>query len=116
MKSSAAPTMAPVTDLDTFYAVTQMERLSIWFFDADWCGPCRIVRARYLELVAHYGEQVLFHRVDVDDEPGICSALHVLRIPATHAYRAGTALDWPWPGPPAATAQEEYRAWIDRHL
>ena len=116
MESFNSPGLIDLTELDTFYAVTQLERLSIWFFDADWCGPCRLVHVRYRHLAEHYGVQVLFYRVDVDDVPEICEALHVQQIPKTFAYRMGEVLDWPWPGFSAATTQEEYQSWIDRHL
>lgn len=43
----------------------------------------------------HYGDQVLFDQVDVDDVPETCEALHVQQLPKNLACRMGEALDWP---------------------
>ncbi|MFD8008706.1 thioredoxin family protein [Streptomyces sp. NPDC058955] len=105
-----------ITDLETFYGLAQRDRLYICFADADWCGPCRVLRARYSRLASDYAGHELFHRFDVDVVPEVAQALHVQMLPTTFVYRNGEPLDWPWPGAPGPATQEEYRAWIDRHL
>ncbi|MGX1757207.1 thioredoxin family protein [Streptomyces lydicus] len=116
-ESSAVSRLQNVADLDIFYGIIQMERLSVWFADATWCAPCQLLRARYEQLALVYEGRVDFCRVDADQAATIISVLNVQKMPSTYVFRTGVALDWPWPvaGVPTATLKQ-YRQWLDTHM
>ena len=113
--TTTSSSLQNVTDLDSFYGITQMDHLSVWFADAAWCGACQRLRARYEELALVYGPTVDFCRVDVDQAQDLSQVLHVQQLPSTFAFRKAAALDFPWPvGVPTASLAQ-YREWIDKH-
>lgn len=105
-----------VMDVETFYGIIQMDRLSIWMADSPSCWPCKRLRERYRRLSRVFEGRVEFCRVGREFAPVVCDVLHVGATPATFAFRRGEALDWPWPLGVPATSEAQYRAWIDRHV
>ncbi|MDC2959283.1 co-chaperone YbbN [Streptomyces gilvifuscus] len=104
-----------VADLDTFYGITQMDHLSIWFADADWCSACPRLRERYRELALVYGSAVDFCRVDVDQAQAISQVLNVQALPSTYAFRKAVELDFPWQVGVPMVSMAQYREWINKH-
>jgi len=48
---------------------------------ADWCGPCRMLHPTLVSLARKYAGQVAFYQINVDENPGIASALGTNGIP-----------------------------------
>ena len=62
--------------------------LVLVFFEADWCGPCKQLRA-VVETVAEKHPEVHVHSYDVDAEKDQLSLFHVDGIPTLMLFKAG---------------------------
>jgi thioredoxin 1 len=59
-------------------------------FWAPWCGPCKTVEAVFTELEAERTD-VLFARMNVDENAGTASRYGVLNLPTAILFAAGAA-------------------------
>lgn len=50
-------------------------------FYATWCGPCKQLAPILVELEQKHKGDVIFKRVDVDQEPDLANEFHVEAIP-----------------------------------
>ncbi len=62
-------------------------------FWASWCGPCMIMEPIVEKLAAKYSDQVIFGKVNVDEEINISSRYEVFSIPTFMVFRGGRPLD-----------------------
>ncbi|KAI9101370.1 thioredoxin-like protein [Phlyctochytrium arcticum] len=60
-------------------------------FYATWCGPCKVVAPRFEQLASKY-PNVVFLKVDVDEQQGIARTASVTAMPTFHLYRGGKRL------------------------
>ena len=91
------PTHTPVLDLDDqsfFDALTDC--VTVVDFWAPWCGPCKILQPRF-DAVARSNARnprLQFVRVNVDESPGVASALNVMGIPTLVVFdQTGNVID-----------------------
>lgn len=57
------------------------KRPAILDFYADWCGPCRQLSPRLVELAKKYEGQVDVYKIDIDDEAELARVFGVRSIP-----------------------------------
>ncbi|MQY25391.1 thioredoxin [Nocardia aurantia] len=71
-------------------------------FWADWCGPCKAFAPTY-EASSEKHSDVVYGKVDTEDQQGLASAANIRSIPTIMAFREGV-LVFAQPGalPPAA--------------
>ena len=50
-------------------------------FYADWCGPCKMVAPIMKELAAKYKDEIIFYKIDVDEEKELAAMFGVNSIP-----------------------------------
>jgi thioredoxin 1 len=62
-------------------------------FWATWCGPCMIMDPIVDKLAAKYSEQVVFGKVNVDEEINISSRYQVFSIPTFMIFKNGQPMD-----------------------
>ncbi len=62
-------------------------------FWATWCGPCRIMEPVIEKLAAKYNNNVVFGRVNVDEEMALSSRYQVFSIPTFMLFKNGTPVD-----------------------
>ena len=55
--------------------------LEIKKFEADWCGPCRMLKPVFQQLESKYGNSVKFSYIDVDKNNEIAQKYSVRGIP-----------------------------------
>lgn len=48
----------------------------------DWCMPCKFAAPHFERLSKRYGDDAVFVKVNVDQEPAIASALRVQGVPS----------------------------------
>jgi len=50
-------------------------------FEADWCGPCRMLKPTFQKLEETFGNSVKFSYINVDEQQELASQYNVLSIP-----------------------------------
>lgn len=80
-------------------------------FWASWCGPCRIMDPVVERLASKYGE-VVFGKVNVDEEMGLSSNYQVFSIPTFMLFKNGQPMD----GAIGAVGEASLEAMVKRAL
>lgn len=60
--------------------------VDIW---APWCGPCRTLSPRLLQVSEAYVGQIDVWKINADEEPELVRALKIMGIPTLLIYRDG---------------------------
>ena len=50
-------------------------------FEADWCGPCRMLKPTFEKLQESFGNSVKFSYINVDEQQELASQYNVRSIP-----------------------------------
>jgi thioredoxin 1 len=58
-------------------------------FWAPWCAPCRMVAPIVDELSEEYDGQVVFAKVNTDEQPNIAARYGIRSIPTLLVFKAG---------------------------
>ncbi|MBQ8708577.1 MAG: thioredoxin [Succinivibrionaceae bacterium] len=64
--------------------------LDLW---APWCGPCRSLGTIIKDFAAEADDQVVFAKLNVDENTEIPARLHVTSIPLLALYKNGQVVD-----------------------
>ena len=56
------------------------EKLRVLYFSAPWCGPCKIFKPAFNEIVDQY-DDIDVQRIDVDDTPIFAQEYLITSIP-----------------------------------
>ncbi|MFJ6214763.1 thioredoxin [Streptomyces sp. NPDC092296] len=73
---------------DDFITTVQSDGIRLVDFWASWCGPCRSFAPVY-DRVAEKNPDVLFAKVNTEDQPELSSALEIRSIPTLMVFRDG---------------------------
>jgi thioredoxin len=84
------PDMSSLESLssETFPTVTSARRVLV-DFGADWCPPCRTLAPTFEKAAQQYADQLIFAKVDIDEEPELAQSLHIHSIPTLVAFENG---------------------------
>jgi thioredoxin 1 len=58
---------------------------------ASWCGPCRAFGPIFEAAAGHHPD-VVFGKVDTEDQPGLAATFDIRSIPTVMAFRDGVLL------------------------
>lgn len=73
-------------------AATKTSRLSIIYFTASWCGPCRHIAPVFSNLASKY-PKVVFLKVDIDEARDAASEYNVSSVPVFFFVKNGREVD-----------------------
>jgi len=62
-------------------------------FWANWCGPCKVMDPVVEKLAEKYSNEVVFGKVNVDEEINISSRYQVFSIPTFMVFKGGRPMD-----------------------
>ena len=62
-------------------------------FWAPWCGPCRMISPIVEELSSEYDGQVLFAKMNTDENPATPTQYNVMSIPTLMLFKDGKLVD-----------------------
>ena len=83
------PEIINITESSFDQAVLQSSKLVVVDFWAPWCGPCKLITPILDNLNREYAGEVVFGKVNVDDEPGLAEKYHVRGIPTLLFFKGG---------------------------
>ena len=72
--------VATKAELDAILAEAGSKTLIVIDFSAVWCGPCKMIAPVYEELANEYTD-VIFLKVDVDENPEVTEMFQVMSMP-----------------------------------
>lgn len=77
------------TDANFEAEVLKANKLVLVDFWAEWCGPCRALTPILEEVAASYGDEVIFGKINVDENPQTPAKYSVLSIPTLILFKNG---------------------------
>lgn len=80
-------------------------------FQADWCGPCQMMKPVLEEVIEEGREGLTIGAVDIDAEGELASEKGVMSVPTFHIYKDGELVD-SWSG---AVTKSELVERLDKH-
>lgn len=93
VEGSAAPS-EPVTLTDgTFRETLREHELVLVDFWAPWCGPCRRVAPVIRQLARDYQGDVVFGKLNTDENPRTSAHYRVRSIPTLMLFRKGNPVE-----------------------
>lgn len=62
-------------------------------FEADWCGPCRMLKPTFTKLEEKLGDSVKFSYINVDEQQELAQQYGVRNIPLVVIEKNGEEVD-----------------------
>ncbi|WP_075168315.1 thioredoxin TrxC [Acinetobacter indicus] len=82
--------------------------IDLW---AEWCGPCKMMAPHFAQVAAQY-PQVIFAKINTEENPRLSSAFNVRSIPTLVLMNKTTELA----RISGALRSTELKQWLDQHL
>jgi thioredoxin 1 len=62
-------------------------------YSAEWCAPCRMIPPIFERLSKDFAGNIIFGKVDIDEEPGIARAFGITAVPTLIIFKDGKPID-----------------------
>lgn len=72
-----------------FDQLIQSSKLVLVDFYAEWCGPCKIMKPRLLDVAERIGDQAKIVEVDIDIEKELAERFHIQSVPTLIIFKDG---------------------------
>ena len=56
---------------------------------AEWCGPCKIMKPRLLDVAERIGDHAKIVEVDIDIEKELAERFHIQSVPTLIIFKDG---------------------------
>jgi len=93
MSTESAQTQIVTLTEENFNEYSNGEKPLFVDFWAVWCGPCRIMEPVVERLAIKYGDDIVFGKVNVDEQMNISSNYQVFSIPTFMLFKKGQPMD-----------------------
>ena len=90
--SMAAGKVITVSDAGFEQSVLQSDIPVLLDFWAEWCQPCKMLAPTVEELAEEYDGQVLFGKLNVDDNPQTATKFGIRGIPTLLFFKGGNVV------------------------
>ena len=77
---------------ENFTEILKSDKKVLIDFNADWCGPCRMV-SPLVDQIAEENPQYLVAKVNVDEQPELSAEFNVSSIPMLVVMKNGEVID-----------------------
>jgi thioredoxin 1 len=81
-----------ITDEELEELVRREPKVVVDFW-APWCQPCRVVSPIVEELAAQYGSEVVFAKVNIDDNPKSPVKYGIMGVPTLLFFKEGQLVE-----------------------
>jgi thioredoxin 1 len=75
-----------------FSEIISTDQLTLIDFYATWCEPCKWVEPVLEDVKKKFSEKILIHKIDIDKQPDIARAHHVMSVPTLVLFKKGKEL------------------------
>ena len=75
--------------MEKFNELIQSTELVLVDFYAEWCGPCKIMKPRILDVAERMGDNVKVVQIDVDKEKELATRFRISSIPTLIIFKNG---------------------------
>lgn len=82
-----------VTDSNFEEQILKADKPALVDFWAEWCGPCRMITPIVDELSEELDGKAIISKVNVDNNPEICSKYGIRNIPTILFFKDGEVVD-----------------------
>lgn len=88
-----ADTFKDITDDNFETEVAGSDKPVIVDFWAPWCGPCKAIGPMLEDLAGSYGDQMVFTKCNVDDNPVTPGKFGIKSIPTLIFFKDGKVME-----------------------
>ena len=85
-------------------------KLSVAWFSASWCGPCKAVSKSVETIAEKEGDKINVVKIDIDELADIASEFGVQSVPTFHFLKDGKKIDTV-----IGASAEKVKAAIEKH-
>lgn len=75
--------------MEKFNELIQSTKHVLVDFYAEWCGPCKIMKPRILDVAERMGDNVKVVQIDVDKEKELATRFRISSVPTLIIFKNG---------------------------
>jgi thioredoxin 1 len=75
--------------MEKFNELIQSTELILVDFYAEWCGPCKIMKPRILDVAERMGDNVKVVQIDVDKEKELATRFRISSVSTLIIFKNG---------------------------
>ena len=68
------------------------EKLQVLYFSAPWCGPCKMFKPAFEDVVKSFDTEIDVHKIDIDSDKNTPAQYNINSIPTIVMVKDGAIL------------------------
>lgn len=101
-----------ITDANFEQEVFTGDELTLVYFWAAWCGPCRLVSPSVNAMAQMYGDRLKVVKLEIDPNPDAVAKCQVEGVPALRIFKNKELLG----SHEGAIGKQQLQAWLEPYL